>query len=233
MASRYIFRREFSSANSVRRYLGVGTHTVKTGIRSFATVNKVQSDLNTSQVKAGKLEVDRGPLLQLRLVEARIAALGRDTKRALEEIQKDNKAGNIKSGLGKAEDKIFKESVGEVKPWISYLDKIMAEIKQYDPVSYRLAKIIRESLLSTDESQAIETARHIDTYYRCEYRVSGPCHILPNFLGKLYCLVFDTACYIPYGDPHQDTLVTLLIGLRKLPLMSCKLQNVRCSLHQW
>lgn len=216
----------------MRRYLGVGTHTVKTGIRSFATVNKVQSDLNTSQVKAGKLEVDRRPLLQLRLVEARIAALGRDTKLALEEIQKDKKAGNIKSGLGIAEDKISKESVDEVKPWISYLDKIMADTKRYDPVSYRLAKIIRESLLSTDDSQTVEAARHIDTYYRCEYRASGPCKFLEIFLGQLYRLVFDTACYIPYGDPHQDTLVTLLIGLRKLPLMSCKLENVRCSL-QW
>lgn len=233
MAGRSIFRREFSSASPVRRFLGVGTHTVKTGIRFFATVEKVQSDFNTSQVKEGKLEVDRRPLLQLRLLEARVAALARDTRRALQEIQKDTKVGNIKSDDGVAKDRIYLESDGdEVEPWISYLDEKMSDAKMRDPVSYRLAEIIRETL-STDEWQILEAARQIQTYYHCEYLATQYFPKQASFLGKLYGLVFDTACSIPYAHPLQDTLATLLVELRKLEGMSCKIREVCCSLQQW
>ena len=180
------------------------------------------------------MEVDRRPLLQLRLLEARIAALARDTKRALQDIQKDTKVGNNKSDDRVAKDRIYLESDGDqVEPWISYLDEKMADAKKRDPVSYRLAEIIRESLYSMDKSQILEAASHIHTYYRCEYLASNYFPSQASFLGKLYGLVFDTACSIPYEDPHQDTLATLLVELRKLSGMSCKIREVCCSLHQW
>ena len=239
MASRYILQREFSSANPVRWFFGAGTRRVKMSIRSFATV-EVQSNLNTSQIKEGKSQGASNSLLkEMRLINARITALGRDTQWALEEIQKDAKGGNLKSGLGMAKDDVCEESDDEVEPWIRYLDKEIAGAEQDDLVSYRLAKIIRESLLSTDGSQIVKAAQQIDSYYRYEYLVSDPFLKFldgkgtANFLGNLYVLLFDTAIYIPDEDPHQDTLIKLLIELRKLPQAPCKLWNVRCSLPQW
>ena len=208
-------------------------------IRSFATV-EVQSNLNTSQIKEGKSQGASNSLLkEMRLINARITALGRDTQWALEEIQKDAKGGNLESGLSMAKDEVCEELDDEVEPWIRYLDKEIADAEQDDLVSYRLAKIIRESLLSTDESQITKAAHQIDSYYRYEYLVSDPfLQFLDgkgtaNFLGNLYGLLFDTAIYIPDEDPHQDTLIRLLIELRKLPQAPCKLWNVRCSLPQW
>ena len=87
-------------------------------------------------------------------------------QRALEEIQKDVKVGNLKSDLDMANDDISEESDDEVKPWIRYLDKGMADDKEDGQVSYVLAKIIRESLLSTDEFHIIKAANQIKSYYR-------------------------------------------------------------------
>ena len=164
-------------------------------------------------------------------------------QRALEEIQKDVKVGSLKSDLDMANDDISEESDDEVKPWIRSLDEEMAAAKQDedDLVTYRLAKIIRECLLSTDESQVVKAAHQIDSYYRYEHLASDTYLRVrdiggegtPNFLSRLYSIAFDTAIDIPYNDPHQDTLVKLLIKLRKLPPAPCKNWKVRRSLPQW
>ena len=177
------------------------------------------------------------------MINARITVLGRDIQWALEEIQKDTKVENLKSDLVMTKDEICDESGDELKPWIRHLDEEMAAAKQDedDLVTYRLAKIIRESLLSADESQIVKAAQQIDSYYRYEHlasdtylrvRVIGG-EGTPNFLDRLYSIAFDTAIDIPYEDPHQDTLVKLLIELRKLPPAPCKDWKVRRSLPQW
>ena len=118
-------------------------------------------------------------------------------------------------------DEICEELNDVVEPWICYLNKEMAYAKQADLVSYPLAMIIQESLL--DKSTTVEAARHIDSYYHDEYLASDPWlkflggRGTTTFLCNLYTLVFDTACYIPYEDPHQDTLVELLMFLYTLP----------------
>ena len=78
-------------------------------------------------------------LNEMRSINARITKLGIDTQRALEEIQKDAKGGNLKSNLGMANDEICEESDDEAKPWIHYLDKEMADDKEDVAVSYFLA----------------------------------------------------------------------------------------------
>ena len=121
------------------------------------------------------------------------------------------------------------------EPWTKYLDGEMAETKRDDPVSYRLAEIIRDTLLSTNETRAAEAAQRIDSYYRYEYLVTDPfMRFLQGrgtapFLCHLYGLVLEVASVIPSGVPHQDVLIQLLGELHKLPPTSCMLWNVRYS----
>ena len=219
--------------------LGAGTRAVKTSIRPVTTV-KVPSNLNTSQIEEGKLKGASSSLLnEMRLINARITKLGIDTQRALEEIQKDATAGNMKSDLGMANDQICEESDDEVQPWIRYLDKEMADENKDDPVSYFLAKIIRESLLSTDESHIIKAADQIKCYYRFEYMSSDTFrHTVvgeetTNFLRDLYRKAFGTAMHIPFENPHQDILIELLLEFHKLIQQPSEVWNVCFSLAQW
>ena len=219
--------------------LGVGTRAVKTSIRPFTTV-KVQSNLNSSQIKVGKLQGASSFLLnEMRLINARITKLGIDTQRALEEIQKDVKVGNLKSDLGMANDEICEESCDEVQPWIRYLDKEMADDKKDDPASYFLAKIIRASLLSTDESHIIKAAHQIKSYYCYEYMASDTFrHTVvgeetEKFLCDLYLKAFGTAMHISFENPHQDILIELLLEFHKLMQQPSEVWNVCCSLAQW
>lgn len=88
MASRYIFRRQFSFGSPLRRPLGAaGTHTAKTslGLRDYA---QISADTPT---KAGS------PLLQeIKRINARITTIANDSKTALEDIK------NVGDAMGNA-----------------------------------------------------------------------------------------------------------------------------------
>ncbi|KAI9765889.1 MAG: hypothetical protein M1840_007030 [Geoglossum simile] len=111
--------------------------------------------------------------------------------------------------------------------WIEYLDGEIAATEA-DSVTHCLAQIIRDTLLSTDESRAAGAAGRIDTHYQ-EYLSSDPLLKFANdkgtagFLNSLYELVFDVARLIPYRDALQDILVQLIVELRKLPPKRCKI----------
>ena len=79
MASRYIFRRQFSFRSPLRRPLGpLGTHTAKSslGLRDYA---QISADTSTEA---------RSPLLQeIKLINARITTLENDSKTALDDIK--------------------------------------------------------------------------------------------------------------------------------------------------
>ena len=122
--------------------------------------------------------------------------------------------------------------------WMEYLDGEMATTEA-DPVTHCLAQIIRDTLLSTDESRAAGAAHRIDAYYQDEYLPSDPFlkfsddKGMAGFLNSLYGLVFDVARLIPYRDALQDTLIQVIVELRKLPPKPCKIWDVRYSpLHQ-
>ena len=88
---------------------------------------------------------------------------------------------------------------------------------------YRLAQIFRDVLFSTDESRVAETVTRINSYYIYGYLDSDPSvkylkgSGTVTFLHNLYNLVLDVICVIPAGDPNQEVLVELLVGLRKQP----------------
>ena len=126
-------------------------------------------------------------------------------------------------------------SSNEVQSWTSFLNREMAEAKEGDPVKYRLLKIIRDTLLSTNEFRAAEGAKLIDSYHRYEYFAADlSLKYLEDtgtspFLCRLYSLLTDVSSVIPYTDPNQGGLVQLLVELRKLPQTSCMIVNVRSS----
>ena len=88
---------------------------------------------------------------------------------------------------------------------------------------YRLAQIFRDVLFSTDESRVAETVTRINSFYMHGYLDSDPSvkylkgSGTVTFLHNLYNLVLDVICVIPAGDPNQEVLVELLVGLRKQP----------------
>ncbi|KAL1970741.1 hypothetical protein VTN77DRAFT_2575 [Rasamsonia byssochlamydoides] len=54
---------------------------------------------------------------------------------------------------------------------------------------------------------------------------------MANFLSILYELVFDMARLLPYTDARQDTLVQLILELRKLPPKPCRIWNENCIVY--
>lgn len=123
----------------------------------------------------------------------------------------------------------------QLDSWNSYLTRVMAETKGDDLVWYRIAEMIRDTLLSTNESRAAEGAKRIDSYYRYEYFTADPLlkflegNGTAPFLCHFYSMVLDVSSTIPAADPNQDALVQLLVELRKLPPTSCMIWNVRYS----
>lgn len=129
-----------------------------------------------------------------------------------------------------------KGSNHEVEPWIKYLDDELKETKGADSVSYRLAQIVRDTLLSTGESRIIKATQRIDSYYQYEYLASDSLLKSPQgngmatFLYDLYHFVINIICLIPFDDPNQDVLVELLVELHQLPPALCGYLGVCYSL---
>lgn len=129
----------------------------------------------------------------------------------------------------------------EVEPWIKYLDDELKETQAADSVSYHLAQIVRDTLLSTGKSRIVEATQRIDSYYHYEYLASDALLKSPQgngtatFLYDLYHFVINIICLIPFEDSNQDILVELLVELHQLlpapcghvgvsyPLSSCRL----------
>ena len=111
----------------------------------------------------------------------------------------------------------------DVAPWITYLNDEMEREKGSNPASYHFAQIFRDVLFSTDESRVAETVSRINSFYMYGYLDSDPSvkylkgSGAVTFLHNLYNLVLDVICITPAGDPNQEVLVELLVGLCKQP----------------
>jgi hypothetical protein len=117
--------------------------------------------------------------------------------------------------------------------WVAYLDEEIA-FNDEDTLDHYLATIIKDLLLVNNYTAVADVARQIDAYYSGEFLRSDPLLKFQDdkgmeiFLSILYRLVFDLAELISYKDSRQDTLVELILELRKLPPKQLKIWKVCC-----
>ncbi|KAL2147924.1 hypothetical protein VTI28DRAFT_3402 [Corynascus sepedonium] len=118
----------------------------------------------------------------------------------------------------------------ELKPgWQPLLDDIIhvySDPNSEHHIKYIIVSLIKEYLLSNDDSAATTFARRFDDLYGTVYEPK-----YNGYRGKKgwtgYLLIFyqtlcRTAVQIRYDDPKQERLVRLLVELGKLPSRSVK-----------
>jgi hypothetical protein len=116
---------------------------------------------------------------------------------------------------------------------LAYLDEKMALNEEGTP-DYDIATIIEGLLLNGNDHTAVaDAARQIDMYYSSVFLPLDPLIKLDDegmasLLSTLYNLIFEVARLISYKDSRQDTLVELILELRKLPPKQIKIYNVCC-----
>lgn len=138
MASKYIFRRQFSSAIPLRLPRGQATHTAKAHPRDTpgdsTGVDKVQSNFNNPQIKAdtSKAEAETIFMREVRLINARMIALAKDNRTALDEIRgMRDEVRDVKASItmGRSEAKKTRIDVGVANDEIRKVQDMLQEAK--------------------------------------------------------------------------------------------------------
>lgn len=117
----------------------------------------------------------------------------------------------------------------EQSEWLTYLDDEIASDES--GIAGDMAREIRTLLLPDGDTAVRDTALRIDALYD-KHLTSDPLlkshedKGMEGFLGSLYVLIFELALFLPYKDDTQDTLVQLLLELRKLPPKTFKIWGV-------
>ena len=117
--------------------------------------------------------------------------------------------------------------------WLTgFTGEIASEADRGDVTYVALANTIKDLLVSEDGKAARNAAIAVDSYYANEFLASDPLLRFQEdkgmgiFLNTIYDIVLELALIIPYDDQSQDSLVNLLVELRKLPAKSYKIWNV-------
>lgn len=117
----------------------------------------------------------------------------------------------------------------EKSEWLTYLNYEIAS--EESCIAGDMAREIRTLLLPDGDIAVRDTALRIDALYE-KHLTDEPLlkfqedKGMESFLHSLYVLIFELALLIPYSGNPQDTLVQLLLELRKLPPKTYKIWKV-------
>lgn len=124
---------------------------------------------------------------------------------------------------------------GSQELWLAYLNKEYL-LFEGGLVEHDMSSIVKQMLLSEDQDNIARTAAHeIDDYWHrhlktdtFNFQKEEPSFF--DFHTCLYNIILELPRFVPYNDPKQDTLVQLLVELRRLPSRSDPPSNVCLTL---